>query len=223
MPPVLLLDLDHTLYPSTLPTARAVDARITAFVERHLGLDPPAADAVRVDLCARFGTTLKGLETLYSVDREIFCDFVHAVDASELPPPNPGLRSWLRRLRCPAYVFTNARRDWAERCLQSLGVFDLVSDDAEAGALCGIFDIAFVEWTGKPQPTAFAGVERYVRGRHPGAEKLVLADDRLENLAAAKAQGWETIWVKPHDAIAAPDPGQRVVEFVTDLDPEDWP
>ncbi len=216
---VLLLDLDHTLYPSTSPTLAAVDARITAFVRTRLHLDREAADSLRRELCARFGTTLKGLEILHGVDRETYCDFVHGVDAADLPARNPALRAWLLRLRCPAYVFTNARRDWADRCLQALGLHDLVAD---GGALRGIFDIAFVEWTGKPEPSAFARVERRVRERHPETDALVLADDRLDNLATAKAQGWETVWVRPHDVGGEEHAGHRTVDFLTDLDPEAW-
>src|SRR4051812_35519829 len=58
---VLLLDYDHTLYPSTLETLRAVDNRITLYIETFLGLSPEESDAMRQSLCAEFGTTLRGL------------------------------------------------------------------------------------------------------------------------------------------------------------------
>jgi len=237
---VLLLDLDHTLYPSTLPTAYAVDARITDYIGRHLGLSPEKADALRQELCARYGTTLKGLETLHGVNRENYCDFIQDVEDSLMPTPDPRLRAWLSALkgRIPTYVFTNARRDWADRCLACLGLSDLVahaSEDSETlegfeapaveetpavrGALLGILDIGFLEWRGKPEAEAFSRTEGFVRGRHAEA-RILFADDRLDNLEEARRHGWSTIWIRPHDADAGLSAGHRWADSLPELDIE---
>ncbi len=209
---VLLLDLDHTLYPSTLPTAYAVDDRITRYIGKHLGFARDEADALRQELCARYGTTLKGLETLHGVDREHYCDFIQDVEDALMPPPDPLLRAWLSAAagKIPTYLFTNARRDWADRCLASLGF---------SGMFLGILDIGFMEWIGKPEAEAFSRVESFVRARH-GDARILFADDRLDNLAQARRQGWSTVWIRPHDADAELNSGHRSVDSLLELDLE---
>ena len=228
---VLLLDLDHTLYPSTSPTGDAVDARIAQYLCNHLNLSFDAADALRQNLSARYGTTLKGMEILHGVDRERYCDFIQDLEDELMPPPNPLLREWLITAgkNIPTYLFTNARRDWADRCLISMGFDDLFSKDPALkipGTLRGILDIGFMEWIGKPEQEAFARVEAFVRERHPSTREIVFADDRLDNLEQARSRGWSTIWVRPHDAVVgrgkssfAPT-NHRVVDSLLELDPE---
>lgn len=229
MPSVLLLDLDHTLYPSTAPTLPAVDARITHFIETRLNLPLPAADAMRRELCAEHGTTLRGLEILHGVSREEYTDFIQDLGDHLMPAPDPHLRAWLENTarRVPTYLFTNARRDWAHRCLRHLGIEDLVPDFSGEGsgfsaatAVAGIFDIDFLGWEGKPHRAAYEKVEQHLLERHPLAEDLVFADDRLENLVTARARGWQTVWVRPHDAAPGLGGGHHVVDRITELDPE---
>lgn len=224
MSSVLLLDLDHTLYPSTAPTLTAVDARITRFIGTRLELPPEPADALRRDLCARYGTTLRGLEILHGIRRDEYIDFIQDLGDHLMPVADPRLREWLTAAtrRLPAYLFTNARRDWADRCLVHLGLADLPTGGRPAGIplFGGILDIDFMEWAGKPNPGAFDKVERFLAERHPPAPGLVFADDRLDNLDAAQARGWRTIWVRPHDAVPATGARHEVVDSLLDVDPE---
>lgn len=248
MSTILLLDLDHTLYPSTAPTLTAVDARITRFIETRLSLPPERADQMRRDLCAAHGTTLRGLEILHGVSRDEYTDYIQDLADHLMPVPDTALRDWLLTAsrRRPTYLFTNARRDWAHRCLAHLGLSDLLGSDAGAttgadvsdtrvsgvasassSALAGVFDIDFMGWEGKPNPVAFERVERHLDVRHPGVASYVFADDRLDNLAAAQARGWRTVWVRPHDAPydagafgSLGSNAHRVVDRLTDLDPE---
>jgi putative hydrolase of the HAD superfamily len=234
MSSVLLLDLDHTLYPSTLPTLGAVDARITRYIEEKLGLESGEADAMRQALCAEYGTTLRGLEVLHGVGRDDYTSYIQDLEDALMPPEDPRLRDWVLAASeaRPTYLFTNARRDWADRCLRHIGLSDLlVSEDPEVrAALAGILDIDFMEWVGKPDPGAFSKVEDFLREKHAPATDLIFADDRLDNLESARARGWRTIWVKPHtvgqgldgaavSAIAAAA-GHRVVDSLLELDPE---
>lgn len=237
MSTILLLDLDHTLYPSTAPTLAAVDARITRFIETRLKLPYDAADRLRRELCAEHGTTLRGLEILHGVSREEYTDYIQDLEDHLMPEPDPRLRAWLiaaASLR-PTYLFTNARRDWADRCLLRLGLRDLLHDGEgdivgegnDAGAssavtrvLGGILDIDFMGWAGKPQPSAFEKTEDFLRARHPEAPARIFADDRLDNLAAARARGWRTVWVRPHDAPRDLGRDHRVVDSLLELDPE---
>jgi pyrimidine 5'-nucleotidase len=236
---VLLLDFDHTLYPSTLSTLKAVDDRITLYIQTYLGFTPQAADAARVRLWDEYGTTLKGLEELHGVDREHYCDFIHAIEEVHLPPPDPALQAWLARIPHPVYIFTNARMDWAVRGLKAMGLGHLLPDDpalsaafrseavaaAEASLprprLGGIFDIAFMDWDGKPNPPGYAKVDAWLRARHGSDIKIHFADDRQDNLETARAHGWGTIWIAPHTApVVKGDEFDRVVSSLTVLDPE---
>ena len=226
---ILLLDLDHTLYPSTLPTGEAVDARIAQYLCNHLKLSWNEADALRQQLSARYGTTLKGMEILHGVDRERYCDFIQDLEDHLMPPPNPLLREWLIAAgeKMPAYLFTNARRDWVDRCLASMGFDDLLPENPGgkfSGVLQGILDIGFMEWIGKPEAEAFSKVESYLKDRHASFTEIIFADDRLDNLEQARLHGWTTVWVRPHDATVAdgddPANNHRIVDSLLELDPE---
>jgi putative hydrolase of the HAD superfamily len=231
-PVVLLLDYDHTLYPSTLGTLKAVDDRINLYLRTYLGLSPEAADALRVGLWDKYGTTLKGLEVLHGVDRHHYCDFIHAIGEGELPPPEPALQDWLARLPHPVYIFTNARMDWAVRGMRAMGLGNLLPEAEAAAAqdavaarifprrLEGIFDIAFMDWEGKPNPAAYDKVDAHVRARHGAGARIHFADDRMDNLESARALGWTTIWIHPHTAgPVRGDEFDRVVPSLTRLDP----
>ncbi len=231
---ILLLDYDHTLYPSTLSTLRAVDDRINLYIRTFLGFSSEQADALRLELWDKYGTTLKGLEELHGVDREHYCDFIHAIEASHLPPPDPALQAWLTRMPYPYYIFTNARMDWPVRGLKAMGLgamlpealaaelTDLgdVADGFRGPRLQGIFDIAFMDWDGKPNPPGYAKVDAHLRARHGQDLRIHFADDRQDNLESARERGWRTIWIVPHTA--PPVTGNefdRVVTSLTALDP----
>ncbi len=231
MPSILLLDLDHTLYPSTAPTLLAVDARITHFIETRLKLTPQDADLMRRSLCAEHGTTLRGLEIHHGISREEYTDFIQDLGDHLMPAQDPELRDWLVDIsqRLPTYIFTNARRDWAERCLRHIGIHDLVTAERFGGGVVsppgiggfkGVFDIDFMAWEGKPNRAAYEKVESHLFAHHPEDSDLIFADDRLENLVTAQMRGWRTVWVRPHDAPAGLGGGHHIVDRITELDPE---
>lgn len=234
---ILLLDYDHTLYPSTLSTLKAVDDRINLYIRTFLGFTPEAADAARLRLWDEYGTTLKGLEELHGVDREHYCDFIHAIEEAHLPPPDPLLMDWLGRMPHPFYIFTNARMDWAVRGLKAMGLEGMLpleprGEDADAKAkakgaaafmgprLEGIFDIAFMDWEGKPNRAAYAKVDTWLREKHGPDLKIHFADDRQDNLESARERGWGTIWIAPHTApVVKGDEFDRVVDSLLRIDP----
>ena len=241
MPRILLLDLDHTLYPSTAPTLDAVDARITRFIETTLRIPEERADHMRRTLCAEYGTTLRGLEVLHGVSREAYTTFIQDLEDHLMPPADPHLRAWLGAAArsLPSYLFTHARRDWADRCLAHIGVADLLAADPDVtSVLRGILDIDFMDWIGKPDASAFAKVEKFLLEQHPPAPdgdgpELIFADDRLDNVEGARARGWRTIWVRPHTVMQgakasegaavtaiASAAGHKVVDSLLELDPE---
>jgi putative hydrolase of the HAD superfamily len=229
---ILLLDYDHTLYPSTLNTLKAVDDRITLYIRTFLGYTHEAADAARLQFWDQYGTTLKGLEEHHGVDREHYCDFIHAIEDCHLPPPDPSLTAWLSRMNHPFYIFTNARRDWAIRGLTAMGlasilpVSNIMDENStlpvnDHGRLKGIFDIAFMDWQGKPHPESYAKVDTFLRLKHGQDIEIHFADDRKDNLETARMMHWNTIWVTPHNANEVPTGTfDRVLSSLSSLDPE---
>lgn len=249
MKSVLLLDFDHTLYPSTLPTLKAVDDRITLYIQSFLGLPFEEADHTRLRYCEEYGTTLRGLELRHGVDRGHYCDFIHAVEDAHLPPPDPGLHDWLMKVPHPFYIFTNARMDWAVRGLRAMGLHGMLPEEglgawADAGLvpaaageldeaapppprwmgprLRGILDIEFMEWQGKPHAGAYAKADRLLREKHGRDIRIHFADDRPDNLMAAKELKWATLWITPDPSKAGPwkNSFDRVVPSLSSLDPE---
>ena len=225
---ILLLDYDHTLYPSTSITLKAVDARINLFIETYLGFSPEEADSIRVKLCEEYGATLRGLEMHHGVERDNYCDFIHAIEDDALPVPDPVLQNWLESLSCPVYLFTNARKDWAERGLRAMGLESFLpeSPNVPGPRFREIFDITFLDWQGKPHPDAYAKVEGHLRevhgldDRNNGAARIWFADDKPANLLAARDRNWATIWIRPAGAPAHPSEGKfdKVVDALTDVD-----
>lgn len=263
MPSVLLLDFDHTLYPAGLPTLKAVDDRITLYIQTHLDLPFQEADQVRLRFCEEYGTTLRGLELRHGVDRDHYCDYIHAIEPAHLPPPDPALHAWLGKVPHPTYIFTNARMDWAVRGLRSMGLEGLLPEEglgawADHGRdefpggtaehpsraageahlaplaplaplppwtgprLQGILDIAYMDWLGKPHEASYAKTDRMLRKKHGENVRIHFADDRPDNLMAAKAMGWSTLWVTPEPDRAGPFRGSFdvVASALTDFDPE---
>lgn len=212
MKKILLLDYDYTIYPSTLNTVKAVEARVNLYIRTFLGCTRDAAEAMRIQFWDQYGSTLRGLEEHFGVNRDHYCDFIYDIDDSDMPPSDPKLAAWFQQVSHPTYIFTNARKDWIIRGLNGMGLdFILPSSTgmvAESNCygcsvskLRGIFDIAFVNWLGKPHLDAYAKVDDYLRLNHGNDIVVFFADDRRGNLETARIMHWKTIWIVPHNAI----------------------
>ena len=84
----------------------------------------------------------------------------------------------------------------------------------------GIFDIAFMDWEGKPNRAAYAKVDAWLRDKHGPDIRIHFADDRQDNLESARERGWGTIWIAPHTApVVKGDEFDRVVDSLLRIDP----
>ena len=95
--------------------------------------------------------------------------------------------------------------------------------DAGLPRLEAILDITYLDWQGKPHPLAYAKVEALLRRRHGEDIRIHFADDRPDNLLAARARDWVTIWVNPEDGEfpeTPPEAFHTVVPSLIHLDPE---
>jgi putative hydrolase of the HAD superfamily len=185
-----IFDLDNTLYPADGGLMDLLESRIQAFVQRELGLDPPAAWEVQKRYFREHGTTLAGLMRHHRTDPEAYLAFVNDIDVLTLGP-NPQLRAALSRLPGERYVFTNNCGRYAERILTQLGIADLFAD---------IWDVRVMGFTPKPARAAYDAV--VLRSNIPAASAAMF-DDLIPNLEAAHALGMTTVWLrKPNQEVS---------------------
>ena len=184
-----VFDLDNTLYEPSARLFDQIDARMTAFIMRELGVPRAEADRLRRTYWQSYGTTLMGLAERHGVDPVCFLADVHAIDLSALRP-DVALCEAIRRLRGVKIVHTNGARAHAARVIAACGL------DGLFDAVYAIEDKNFVP---KPQAEAYRHIIRHA-GLDPAAAAMI--DDDARNLEVPKALGMATVWIS-HDAAAA--------------------
>jgi pyrimidine 5'-nucleotidase len=121
-----IFDLDNTLYPAHCDLFAQIDARMTDYVARLLGVEEAEARRLQKEHYRVHGTTLNGLMKVHGTEPEDFLAFVHDIDLSGLTP-DAQLQRGLERLPGRRYIFTNGCRDYAGRVLTQLGIAPLFS------------------------------------------------------------------------------------------------
>jgi len=177
-----IFDLDNTLYPASCNLFAQVDARMSAFIQDLLSLEPEDARRVQKRYFRDHGTTLRGLMTHHRVDPEAFLAFVHDIDFSVVPAA-PGLEAALARLAGRKLVFTNATVPYAEQVLARLGI---------AHHIEAIFDIVAADYRPKPEPDSY---RQLIAAHGIDPSRAVLVEDIARNLGPAAALGMTTVWV----------------------------
>ncbi|MDQ2893031.1 MAG: pyrimidine 5'-nucleotidase [Pseudomonadota bacterium] len=177
-----IFDLDNTLYPARANLFAAIDAKMTAYVARTLGIAVGEAFRVQKDYFHRHGTTLAGLMADHGVNPHDFLDDVHNIEMDVLEHDAP-LVAAIARLPGRKLVFTNGDTPYALKVLDRLGLRDSFE---------GIHDIHAMGLVPKPDPSAYAGL---CRAFDINPAESLFAEDMARNLAPAKAIGMMTLWV----------------------------
>ena len=177
-----IFDLDNTLYPASANLFARIDARMTAYVARTLGIAEADAYRIQKDYFLRHGTTLAGLMADHDVDPHAFLAEVHDIEMDVLEEDAP-LAAALARLPGRKLVFTNGDTPYALKVLDRLGL---------ATSFEAIHDIHAMALVPKPDPSAYAGLCAAF-DLDPGQSLFV--EDMARNLAPAKAIGMTTVWV----------------------------
>lgn len=177
-----IFDLDHTLYHPSARLFDQINARMTAFIMRELGLGRRAADRLRQAYWARDGITLVGLVAEHGVDPVAFLDEVHRIDLGALRP-DAALAAAIRTLPGMRIVHSNGARAHAERVLTARGL---------DGLFARVFGIDDKGFRPKPRPEAYAHVIE-ATGLDPA--RAVMVEDDQRNLEVPKALGMTTVWV----------------------------
>ncbi len=188
----ILFDLDNTLYAPQAGLMDELDRRIVRYFAEELGLRLPEAVRRQAEYCWQYGSCTEGVLRDAELDLDAFLSAVHDIPVEQYLAPDPRLDALLRRLPQEKWIFTNAPQEYARRVLEALGV---------AHHFRGIFDIRFMDFVGKPEPTAYRRVLEAIGAR---GKECLMVEDAVANLAPARALGMTTVWVTPKGGPSPP-------------------
>ena len=203
-----VFDLDNTLYPPSIRLFEQIEAKMTAYVMRALGVDREKANALRSAYWREHGTTLAGLMREHALDPAPYLAEVHDIDLSAIAE-SAALRAALNALPGRRIVYTNGSREHARRVTAALGL------DGAFDALYGIEDANHAP---KPGEAAFGAVFA-LDGLEP--RRAAMFEDDPRNLAVPHRLGMRTVLVGP--AEIAPHVHHQtddLAEFLALLAPE---
>ncbi|MEK6664193.1 MAG: pyrimidine 5'-nucleotidase [Pseudomonadota bacterium] len=182
---VWVFDLDNTLHNATPHIFPHISRAMTGYLQAHLGLDEPGANALRIQYWQRYGATLLGLIRHHpQIDPDHFLWHTHQFpQLHSMLVFERGLRGLLRHLPGKKILFSNAPAHYAQLVLAAMGIEDLFSD------------VISVERTGfRPKPDAHGFRQLLLKhGIRPA--RAIMVEDDLDNLRTAKRLGMRTVWV----------------------------
>lgn len=194
-----VFDLDNTLYPPSARLFDQIEVRMTAYVQRALGVDRAKADHLRQHYWAQYGTTLAGLMAEHDLDPAPYLTDVHAIDMSHLERDDT-LARHVSALPGRKIVFTNASEPYASRVLAARGLSDVFD---------AVYGVEHAQFRPKPEQAAFETV--FARdGIQP--DQAAMFEDDVRNLRAPHAMGMRTVLVGPD-----PDDQDHVHHHTDDL------
>jgi putative hydrolase of the HAD superfamily len=187
----ILFDLDNTLYPRACGLFHLIEERIKEYLRVRLNLTHDAAADLRRRYIRTYGFTLVGLMKHNRIDPEDYLTFVHEVDVERILAEDRGLARMMLSIPLQKVIVTNSTERHARRVLCSLGVESFFSH---------IFDIAFMKYVPKPDPSSFHKVMNHLGAK---GEECLMLDDHVPTLATAGTLGMTTVYVgEREDAVA---------------------
>jgi len=181
--PVILFDLDNTLYTEECGIFELIDQRMDEWLITRLQVPQSEVSDFRRKYFLRYGTTLRGLMLHHQVEPMDFLRFVHDVPVKDFLSIDLDLRRTLEEIASRKIIFTNSDEAHATRILDALGIRDLFEK---------IFDIEAMGFIPKPNPEAYQAVLSYAGV--PPAECLLI-DDMERNLKPAETLGMQTLLI----------------------------
>ncbi|MCC1494566.1 pyrimidine 5'-nucleotidase [Cognatishimia sp. F0-27] len=185
-----VFDLDNTLYPPHIRLFDQIEARMTGFVARELGVDTQEADRLRGHYWQEYGTTLAGLMREHGIDPDAYLDEVHDIRFDALEP-DPVLAARISDLPGRKIIYTNGSAPYAMQVLAARGLSDVFD---------AIYGVEHAGFAPKPERTAFDRV--FARDGLVG-ETAAMFEDEPRNLAVPHALGMRTVHVAPEPVEAA--------------------
>jgi len=194
-----VFDLDNTLYPPEMALFDQINAHMSDWVMRKLGVDRAEADRLRHRYWRDHGTTLAGLMRHHGIDPGPYLIEVHEIDFSVLST-DPVLTRRIAALPGRKIVYTNGTAPYAERVIAHRGLTGLFD------AVYGVEHAALVP---KPERAAFEAV--FGLDGLCGTKAAMFEDDP-RNLAVPHEMGMQTVLIAP-----APEPAAFISHHATDL------
>lgn len=187
-PEVVFFDCDDCLYFDNWKIAGHLTDKIEDHCQKEFGLQKGYA----YTLYKRHGTALRGLIAEGHLSKDCsasmdgFLDKVHDLPIYDLLSPDAQLREMILRIdpSIRKFVFTASVSHHAQRCLEALGIADLIE---------GIIDVKDCQFETKHSVTSFhiamekAGID--------DPEACVFLDDSVKNIMAAREVGWRSVLV----------------------------
>jgi len=177
-----IFDLDNCLYPSDSRLFELIDQKMTAYIERLLGVDAIEARRIQKMHFHGSGTTLAGLMKHHDVDPKHFMGDVHDIPLDRLARDDR-LVSAIGRLRGRKFIHTNGNADYAWKVLDRLGI---------AAEIDHLHDIFAADLTPKPE---VHGYRKLLDQFGIDPRQSLMVEDMVRNLAPAKQLGMTTVWV----------------------------
>jgi putative hydrolase of the HAD superfamily len=180
---VWIFDLDNTLHNATANIFPHINRSMTAYVQKHVGLDEQASSELRVHYWQRYGATLSGMMKHHGTDPKHFLWHTHQFPVLEqMVLREPRLRQALKKLPGKKLIFSNAPYLYACAVLKLLRINDLFDD---------VFAIEHAHYQPKPQ---VAGFIRLLSKHRLNPVHCIMVEDSAENLQSAKRLGMRTVW-----------------------------
>ncbi|CAM5213403.1 Putative hydrolase of the HAD superfamily OS=Castellaniella defragrans OX=75697 GN=HNR28_001415 PE=4 SV=1 [Castellaniella defragrans] len=185
--PVWLFDLDNTLHDASHQIFKVIDQRMGQAVAEALNLPRDEADELRRRYWKRYGATAIGLVRHHGVNLRQFLATCHDFDVRPLVHAEKGELARLRRLPGTRIVLTNAPAHYAKRVLQALGILQEFD---------GLWAIDHMMPMGLARPKPSLALMRQIVARlDVPAERIILVEDTLRNLKAARQAGMRTAYL----------------------------
>ncbi|MFT3973127.1 MAG: pyrimidine 5'-nucleotidase [Amaricoccus sp.] len=194
-----VFDLDNTLYPVEARLFDQIEARMTAFMMRTLGMPADEASRLRQRYLQTHGTTLAGLMRENRVDPVAYLADVHDIDLTGVSPSEV-LRDAIGRLPGRKIVYTNGSREHARRVTAAVGL---------EGAFDRLYGVEDADYLPKPEAAAFGAIFA-LDGLD--VRRAAMFEDDHRNLRVPHGLGMRTVLVGP---LADPDPGHPHVHHRT--------
>lgn len=180
----LLIDLDGTLYPNENGMWNAIADRMEKFMHEVLHLPLETIPALRQNYFLTYGTTLKGLQENYAINKFEYLDYVHDIPLDKFLKPDKRLRTILENIPIKKWIFTNSDRAHSERVLDMLGLLGLFEN---------IIDVISLDFLNKPNPIVYSRALEIAGITNP--TESMFFDDTPRNLMPARQLGMRTVLV----------------------------
>ena len=177
-----VFDLDNTLYHPSVRLFDQIEALMTDYVMKELGVDAEHANFLRRHYWEKHGTTLAGLMRENNLDPVPYLEKVHDIDFSVLNA-DPDLAAAIAALPGRKFVYTNGTAPYARNVLEGRGL---------SGLMDGVFGIENADYHPKPDRVAFDTI--FAKADIAPAQSAMFEDD-TRNLKVPKQLKMRTIHV----------------------------